>query len=100
MANLQQQDPQIRDIILQLRGTHAPQNMLKDNVLHFLERAVDNPRIFVPQQVRQSYLDFYHGHSLSGHLDFHKIWSKIMHLYYWPAMRHDVSAFLQQCPTY
>ncbi len=53
----------------------------------------------MPQQVRQSYLDFYHGHSLSGHLDFHKIWSKIMHLYYWPAMRHDVSTFLQQCTT-
>ena len=100
MAQAQQEDLKIREIIFQLRsqnpGTLTQQFTIVDNVLHLIGRNHD-PRIYIPLQLRQAYLEYYHAHPLSAHLGFIKVWNKLKHLYYWPQMRQSVSTYIKQC---
>ena len=59
----------------------------------------EDPPVYVPYSLRQSYMDFYHNHPLSGHLGFHKVLEKLRIKYYWPRMRESVSRHLLLCTT-
>ena len=102
MATLQQQDPHLRELSTQLRSTVTntahQQFMLIDHVLHYISKQ-GKPRIYVPTQLRQTYLEFYHDYPLSGHLGFHKVLEKIRLHYYWPQMRKSVTQHLLNCTT-
>ncbi len=100
MATLQQQDPHLRELSTQLRSTVTntahQQFMLIDHVLHYISKQ-GKPRIYVPTQLRQTYLEFYHNHPLSGHLGFHKVLEKIRLHYYWPQMHKSVTEHILMC---
>ena len=76
MAIAQQQDPYIHDLIFHLRTNNEAQiqrhYVIIDNVLHYIEHE-SFPRICIPHQLQQLYLEFYHAHPLSGHLGFQKV---------------------------
>ena len=59
----------------------------------------ESPRAYVPRDLRQTYLNFYHDHALSGHLGFHWVLHKIHMHFFWPHMCQDVSNHVQQCTT-
>ena len=102
VVELQQQDQMIRDIILRLQGgrdQHVNRNfIIINNILHFVSQ-VQPPRLYVPEELRSTYLEFYHSNQLTGHFGFHKLLHRIRSLFYWPKLRHSISQFLQACPT-
>ena len=102
VAQFQQQDPMIRDIILRLqcgRDQQVNRNfIIINNILHFVSQG-QPPRLYVPEALRSTYLEFYHSNQLTGHFGFHKLLHRIRSLFYWPKLRHSISRFLQACPT-
>ena len=102
IAELQQQDPTIKEIILQIQGgrkNHIHRNfIIINNILHFVSQG-QPPRVYIPEVLRSSYLEFYHSSQLAGHFGFHKLLHRIRSLYYWPKIRQSISQFLKACPT-
>ena len=102
VAELQLQDPTIKEIILQIqegRKGHIHRNfVIINNVLHFVSQG-QPPRVYIPEALRSSYLEFYHGSQLAGHFGFHKLLHRMRSLYYWPKLRQSISQFLKVCPT-
>ena len=100
MANMQQHDKKIQDICHRLRAeptsSLTKQFMIQDNVLLFCQVGKE-PRVYVPEQLRLSYLRFFHDHPLSGHLGFHKVLDKIRCKFYWPGLRHEVASYIKAC---
>ena len=100
VAELQQQHTMIRDIILRLqsgRDQHVNRNfIIINNILHFVSQG-QPPRLYVPEALRSTYLEFYHNNQLAGHFGFHKLLHRIRSLFYWPKLRHSISQFLQAC---
>ena len=102
IKQMQQQDPTIKKIILQIQASHDAhlhRNFIMiDNILYYVSQGCP-PRLYVPEALRPTYLDFYHSHQLSGHFGFHKLLHRIRSMYYWPKLRQSISVFLQSCPT-
>ena len=102
IKQMQQQDPTIKTIILQIQASHDAQLnrnfVMIDNVLYYVSQACP-PRLYVLEALRATYLDFYHNHQLSGHFGFHKLLHRICSMYYWPKLWQSILAFLQSCPT-
>ena len=101
IAELQQPDPTIKEIILQIRGrkNHIHRNfIIINNILHFVSQ-VQTPRVYVPEALHPSYLEFYHNSQLTGRIGFYKLLHRIRSLYYWPKLPQSISQFLKACPT-
>ena len=102
IAQMQQQDPVIKDLILRIQNNHDKQVyrhfVLIDNILHFISQGLP-PRLYLPEALRATYLEFYHNHRLTGHFGFHKLLHRIRSMYYWPKLRQSISTFLQTCST-
>jgi hypothetical protein len=100
LAEAQLKDNKLQQIIFNLRTSatnHSKQKyILIHHVLHQVSKEFP-PRICIPESLQQHYLQFYHGHPLSGHLCFHKILQKIRATYYWLRMRQDASNFIKEC---
>ena len=97
---MQQHDKKIQDICHRLRAeptsSLTKQFMIRDNV-HFSCQVGKEPRVYVPKQLRLSYLRFFHDHPLSGHLGFHKVLDKIHCKFYRPGLRHEVTSYIKAC---
>ncbi len=102
LAEAQHQDHTLCQVISRIQSaqptTLTKQYIIINHVLHRLSRE-HPPRVCIPKALQGSYLQFYHGHPLSGHLGFHKVLLKLRSTCYWPRMRQDISFHLKQCPT-
>ena len=80
ITQMQQQDPVIKDLILRIQNNHDKQVyrhfVLIDNILHFISQGLP-PRLYLPEALRATYLEFYHNHRLTGHFGFHKLLHRI-----------------------
>ena len=87
---MQQQETTIKKIILQIQASHDAQLnrnfIMIDNVLYYVSQGCP-PRLYVPEALRATYLDFYHKHQLSGYFGFYKLLYRIRSMYYWPKLR-------------
>ena len=53
----------------------------------------------MPESARMSLLEIAHE-GVSGHLGIHKTYHKLLHDFYWPNMKKDVTNFVNTCHTY
>ena len=100
IAALQQADEQIRQITHDIQSTTSNKVhnhfQLQNNVLYFIQTGKE-PRIYIPQSLRNLYMQFFHDHPMSGHLGFHKVLDKIRLRYYWPQMHTTIATYIKQC---
>ena len=90
VAQMQQQDLVIKDLILRIQNNHDKQVYLHfvliDNILHFINQGLP-PRFYLPEALQATYLKFYHNHWLTCHFGFHKLLHCIRSMYYWPKLK-------------
>ncbi len=66
------------------RKTH-----LKNDQIHY--------RVYVPSTLRQSLLQHYHAHPLSGHRGIFKTYKRLQEVAFWPGMWTDVKHHVREC---
>jgi hypothetical protein len=53
--------------------------------------------IYVPESLRQSIMNVFHGLPLTGHLGFQKTWSLLRARFFWPRVKRDLTKWIQSC---
>ena len=56
-------------------------------------------KIYVPEKTRPQLLHENHDSAIAGHLGRDKTLARIIALYWWPTMRHDISEYVAHCHT-
>lgn len=57
------------------------------------------PRVVVPERLRERLLTLYHFPAISGHIGVQRMIQTISRAWYWPSLTRDVTEFLKRCPS-
>jgi transposase InsO family protein len=57
------------------------------------------PRVIVPEILRERLLTLYHFPAISGHIGVQRMIQTISRAWYWPSLTRDVTEFLKRCPS-
>ena len=86
---------QQQQVALQQNEAHAPPT-------HEIELSAEGVvrwkgGIWVPEQLRPTILQFYHGHTLNGHFGVKRMLARITSRFYWKTVRADCERFIRNC---
>lgn len=66
---------------------------------HYLRDGSDYWKLVVPKENRMDLLSKFHDDKTAGHLGIYKTFNRLSRLFYWPAMKSDVSRYVRKCKT-
>ena len=99
----QRKSKEWKDVIDRLQsGKCSKKNYcLRDGNLYL--QSVNNGKLYsrlcVPRTYRERIMNAYHDDTMAGHLGIYRTFSKIAARYYWPKLGHDVTQYVQACPS-
>lgn len=97
---VQQDDPEIEEIKIQLINGERNDLVLEDGQVYYVDPKIetgDPRRIYVPRLARPWLLELAHDNQVyGGHLGIKKTFSKITR-FWWPGMLRDVELYVKSC---
>jgi len=88
-----------RDSMNPQRQPHKPEmNVVKIEEVICVQFGDQPPRIMLPKTFRDQVMHAHHLSYYAGHFGVTKTTARIMQRYWWPGMRAQVRAFINQCP--
>ena len=100
IMRLQTEDPELRDILLQLGEEEGAPNIpfkIVNDMLYF-HKYDGTMLLVIPQAAVPELLELYHAHELSAHMSRDRLYTLLRKQYYWKGMFQDISKWISACP--
>ncbi|XDV43806.1 hypothetical protein PO909_012211 [Leuciscus waleckii] len=94
--------------MLERQDEHSTEELshyeIQDGLLYFVDGKVacnlhpmKRLKLYTPTAMKRSLMEYYHDHSMAGHLGMKKTIARLKHRFYWPKMSSDAKKYVASC---
>ncbi|KAL7844775.1 hypothetical protein SRHO_G00233140 [Serrasalmus rhombeus] len=114
IRRLQRDDPALADVLKKLESSQCTKSeegweskfVVYEDLLYYKDSSfscslhpLKQLKLYAPESIRGSLLNYFHDHPTAGHLDISKTLARLRLRFFWPKLRKDVKTYVLSCPV-
>ncbi|KAL7871425.1 hypothetical protein SRHO_G00064080 [Serrasalmus rhombeus] len=114
LQRLQREDPALAEVLKKLESPQCTESeegweskfVVYEDLLYYKDSSVScslHPlkqlKLYAPESIRGSLLNYFHDHPTAGHLGITKTLARLRLRFFWPKLRKDVKTYVLSCPV-